>query len=653
MHRVRLWLIAGSLAVFLLSYLSINTDVGSDPKLTLLVSQALVDHQTVYLDAYVDETLIDAPFANYVAEGVILPTGEHYSHYFPVGPSLVALPFVALARLGGWDMRTTDNYRLQELLSALTVALAFLLSYALARCYVSGSPALVIAFVSVMGSSLISTMGTAFWSLNPAVLFIGGALLLLARSDGDKARPLPPLALGGLLFLAFLCRATAAAFILPVFGYLALRQRRSLLPVAAVALALLLVYVLWTYRLTGSATTAYYSPARLGVERAPLWVGVAGNLVSPGRGIFVFSPFLLALLAGCVAYWRSLWRRPMVWLCLVWFGLHVLLVARAASWWGGWSFGPRLLTDLWPGLVVLTALWWAAVAGDDRDRHRRLWGMAYLGLAVPAILTNALVGLYSQPASRWNGLIDPVAPPGDPSGSDLFDWRHPQILATNAMLCGIVREKVDRAPEQGQLAAYRLGQTIGHNADRILVPWLVGAPAPDAAPALTPDAVPFRFYLPVVSTTGNLARFVGWSAPVGGDGRAGLRLSVCRRAEIRFYLAKLPESGAVTLALRGQSLGRQNVRYYLNGTEVGQQLWSGDLFETQTVGFAGDLLREDALNVLAFDFPDAHFASLRDQRPRGLALESVTLSPGAAGPPAPGAAADVPAPTPGTAYPAP
>ncbi len=387
------------------------------------------------------------------------------------------------------------------------------------------------------------------------------------------------------------------------------------------------------------------------MERAPLWVGIAGNLVSPGRGIFVFSPFLLVLLAGYIVYWKDLWRRPMVWLCLVWCGLHVLLVARAASWWGGWSFGPRLLTDLWPGIVVLTALWWAAVAGDDGGRRRRLWGLAYLGLAVPAILAHALIGLYSQPASRWNGLIDPVAPPGHPAGSDLFDWRHPQVLASNGMLCAMVREMVDRAPAQGQLGAYRLGQAIGYDADRILVPWLAGVPeaAAETAPGvgLAAPAGPFQFYLPVVSTTGNRARFVGWSAPAKENGRAGVRWSQCPQAEIRFTVAQSPAPGDVTLALRGQSLGRQEVRYSLNGTEIGRQVWSGDLFQTQTISFSGDLLQEGVLNVLAFDFPDARVASLRDQRPRGLALESITLWPGAAAPtPAPAA-------PPGTAYPAP
>lgn len=650
MHRLRLWLIAGSLLVFLLSYFSINADVGSDPKLTLLVSQALVDHRTTYLDAYAKDMLLGVPFDGYVAEGTILRTGGHYSHYFPVGPSVVALPFVALARLRGWDMRTTDNYRLQEILSALTAMAAFLLSYALAHCYVSAYPALAIAFVSVLGSSLISTLGTAFWSHNPTVLFIGGTLLLLARADSGAATAPHPLALGGLLFLAFLCRASAAAFILSVFGYLALRQRRSLLPVGVVALALLLLYLLWTYRLTGSGTTTYYSPSRLAVERAPLWVGISGNLISPGRGILVFSPFLLALLAGYVVYWKTLWHRPMVWLCVVWFGLHVVLVARAASWWGGWSFGPRLLTDLWPGIVLLTALGWAAVAGNTRGRRARLWGMAYLGLALPAIGVNAFIGLYSQPASRWNGVIDPVAQ-GQDDNSDFFDWHHPQMLASNDMLCTMVREKLGRAPVQDHLPAYKVGQIIAYNADQVVTSWLAVASDSSSGPSAVvgprPESLSLHFYLPVVSTPGNLAHFLGWAAPEVGDGGVGLRWSQCPRAEIRFYLDESPLPGEVTLAIRGQSLGRQNVRYFLNGTPVGQHVWSGTTVEVQAARISRDVLQAGTLNVLVFEFPDAHFPSLRDQRPLGLALESVALWHGV------GALVPVPTVTPEAAYPAP
>ena len=621
MRRHHLWLIAGSLLIFLLSYYSINSEVGSDPKLTLLVSQALIDHRTIYLDAYVEDTILERPFYDFVASGDILLDGEHYSHYFPIGPSLLSVPIVGLARLAGWDMRTPDNYHLQEILSALTAVAVFVLGYALARCYVAERPALAIAFVSVLGSSLISTLGTAFWSHNPAVLFISGVLWLLARVNSGKSDNLHPLALGTLLFLAFMCRASAVAFILPVFGYLALRHRRDLLPVGGTALALLLLYLFWTYRLTGAGIAAYYSPARLAVERSPLWVAIAGNLVSPSRGIFIFSPFLLVVLAGYLKYRKALWRQPMVWMCLVWFGSHLVVVARAASWWGGWAFGPRLLTDLWPGIIVLTAIWWAAVASDGRHRSAWLWGAAYLSLALPAILIHSGLGLFSQPASRWNGFIDPL-PQGvdDLTGSDLFNWRYAQVMATNSMLCRIEREKMDRAGALGEIPPGEYGliivNEIGRDAAR--------GPA-DSSPPGQSESSPAQVYFPIVFTPGILAHFLGWTEPTTTAEGASVLWSECDRAEIRFYLVESPDSGDISMAVRGKSFGRQRVSWFLNDTLVGEHSWAGDEVETQTIHFPSELLREGELTVVSFSFPDARYPSLRDQRPIGLALQSVTL----------------------------
>ena len=623
------WLVAGGLAVFLLSYFSINADVGSDPKLTLLVSQALVDHHTVTLDAYRADVILDHPFSDYVAEGTILETNGHTTYYFPAGPALLSAPVVALLRSAGWDMRSTDNYRLQELLSALTATLAFFLAYTLARRFVPARAALVITLVSVLGSNLLSTLGTALWSHNYAVLFIAGGLWLLA---GDRRlTPARSLLLGVLLFLAFLCRATAAAFIVPALAYLALRQRRALLPAAAAALALLLAYLLWHQNVYGAWLPSYYSPQRLAVERAPLWVGIAGNLLSPGRGIFVFSPFLLVVLAGGAAHRRDLRPRALVGLCAVWFALHLVLVARAASWWGGWSFGPRLLTDLWPGLILLTAIVWAAVTRRATPRRARLWAAAYLGLALPALFFHAGLGLNSQAASRWNGAIDPVPEPGSHTLGDLFDWRISQVAASNAMLCRLAGNAWQRAglpPES--LAPYRMGQRIAPTADQTTRWTPAGAPA---VPAIVPSARG-RAFLPAVVGPGALVRFTGWAPLAGGD----FRWSQCPQAAVYFRLEERPAAAWLTLAVEGMTLGRQQVRYTLNGTLLGSSQWAGDEDETQSVRLASDLLRPNAINVLTFDFPDARSPSRRDQRPLGLALRSLAFhvtTPPPTPPPAP------------------
>ena len=622
MRHPLIWLVAGGLAVFLLSAFSINTDVGSDPKLSLLVSQALVDHHTVTLDAYRSDVILDHPFSDYVAEGTILETNGHATYYFPAGPALLSAPAVALLRSAGWDMRSTDNYRLQELLSALTATLAFFLSYALARRFVPGRDAVLIALVSVLGSSLISTLGTALWSHNYAVLFIAGALWLLA--GGRPLSPARALLLGVLLFLAFVCRASAAAFIVPVFAYLALRQRRALLPAAVAALALLLPYLLWHQRVYGAWLPAYYSPQRLAVERAPLWVGIAGNLISPGRGIFVFSPFLLVVLAGGAAYRRGLRPRALVGLCAVWFALHLALVAQAASWWGGWSFGPRLLTDLWPGIILLTAIVWAAVARQAIPRRARFWATAYLALALPALFFHAGLGLNSRAASRWNGAIHPVSSPGAPLDSDLFNWHYTQVAASNAMLCRLAGDDWQHAglPLES-LAPYRRGQRIAPSADQT-TRW---PPAGVMAAPVIVTATRGRAFLPAVLGPGALVRFTGWASVAGDD----FRWSQCPQAAVHFRLAEGPTAAGLTLAVEGRTLGRQQVGYTLNGTSLGSSQWAGYANETQFIRLAGDLLRPNAVNVLTFNFPDARSPSRRDQRPLGLALRGlafhVTLPP--------------------------
>lgn len=645
MRRPLFWLVAGGVAVFLLSYLSINTDTGSDPRLNLLVSQALVDYHTVYLDNYRSDAILDRPFADYVADATIQETNGHYIHYFPVGPSLLSAPAVALARRAGWDMRTTDNYRLQELLSALTAVLALFLGYALARRFVSDRSAVVIALVSTLGGSLISTLGTALWSHNYAVLFIGGALWLLA---GGEHRPLSTpraLLLGALLFLAFLCRATAAAFIAPAFIYLALRQRAALALTAAAALGLLLGYQLLYHHLLGSWLPSYYSPARLTVERAPLWVGVAGNLISPGRGLFVFSPFLLVVLAADAFHSRRLRRQRLVWLCAAWFALHLILIARAASWWGGWSFGPRLLTDIWPGIILLTAIGWAAVTADTTPRRARLWAMAYVGLALPALFIHVVLGLNSQPASRWNGAIDPVPLSGGALG-DLFNWRYTQIAASNGMLCQIERESALREGQSpSTLTSYQLGQIIAYNADPISRLKPPPPPADDTAAGGTQDAADSpraRVFLPSLLTPGNIALFIGWAEPTALEGGGGFRWSQCAEAAVHFRLEEPPVTALTTLEIEATSLGRQRVRYSLNGMALGSSEWSGDPGERRAVTFPSELLRPGAVNVLIFEFPDAHEPSLRDQRPLGLALQGLTFH-----------AETPPEPPPSEAYPAP
>ena len=82
-------------------------------------------------------------------------------------------------------------------------------------------------------------------------------------------------------------------------------------------------------------------------------VALAGNLVSPARGLFIFCPLVVLSVAGVVVRWRA-GELTAFWKALAVIPiLHWIVVSAFKHWWGGDSYGPRFFTDLMPIFAVL------------------------------------------------------------------------------------------------------------------------------------------------------------------------------------------------------------------------------------------------------------------------------------------------------------
>src|SRR5258708_152540 len=99
--------------------------------------------------------------------------------------------------------------------------------------------------------------------------------------------------------------------------------------------------------------------------RCGLLNGVAGLLVSPPRGLFVFSPFLLLVPAALRHGLRDRATRTLT-LAIGAAALAQILFYAKADWRAGYSWGPRWLTDLLPFLVWLLPPGLAALRGARR-----------------------------------------------------------------------------------------------------------------------------------------------------------------------------------------------------------------------------------------------------------------------------------------------
>jgi hypothetical protein len=500
---------------------------GSDPYLSFVTSLALIETGSTRLDPYLDR--IEVSPTHYAIEYV----DGHAYYYFPHGPAYFSTPSVWIASTVGVDVtRVSKNSRVQRLLATLTCVLALVLFHEIFRaCGVGRGWAWGLASLFTFGTGATSTMGSALWSINYAVLFTAAGLLLLLYLERRPDERWAGVLLGLLLLGAFLSRPTTAFFIAATLGWLAFGRRRAFLPTAVTAGGGLAIWMSLVYLEQGRWLPTYYGRAGTALGNPAFTEALYGTLLSPSRGLLVFSPFLIVGLLLSVRYAPSLLRRGPAWVAAAAFLGTWISVSGFHHWWGGHSYGPRLLTETYPVFAALTGMAWAAASRQERQGPGTFPRAMLIGLGVVAIWINAWQGLHNRYTTEWN-----VQPSVDHYPEYIFDWRYPQFLAKRTLLYA-------RSIEHAHL---RLS-------DRTPVP---------ANPTT----------LVVQGAAGDQAALVGWGAPDQGVAWArGSRAAVLFRSQA--WPADQPPD--LVLGLRGPDGTR--ARVLVNDREVGtiRTAWTG------------------------------------------------------------------------------
>ena len=295
------------------------------------------------------------------------PDGRLISLYPIVTPLLVTplyVPAVAYLRLDGWTNARLDRVAkvMEKLSASLVAALSAALLFLLLCRRVKTSVALLLTAAYAFGTTTWMIGSQALWQHGMAELLVIGALLLLT------ARCTWPRTLAAGLVLGLIAGNRPPDVILAAaLGAHALfwaGRRRALLLAGAAALPMLLV-LFYNLRAAGNIAGGYGLVGSAHFFEHGLLPGIAGLLVSPTRGILLFSPFLLFL----VLAWRTLPRvreeRMLTLSMTACIALQLLLYAKA-DWRGGFSWGPRYMTDLLPFCMWMLAPVVAALRGVAR-----------------------------------------------------------------------------------------------------------------------------------------------------------------------------------------------------------------------------------------------------------------------------------------------
>jgi hypothetical protein len=397
----------------------------ADAKFSLLMDEALIHKWTPNIIDY------QVPRGR---GGIFINDGYPYNikiikgrllYVYSWGSSLLSLPAVLLFNAAGLKIapyRSPNKYnlsnelRMQTIITTGLCAIAIWLIYDAAGYLLPFPWSLAIALGAAFGTPIWSSASRSLWPQTWAVLLTAAAIWIFLSGS------VKPVLLGTLLAWSCLARPQVIPDVAIITGYTLLHYgRRFLWRYVAAGLCWTIPVCGVMLFFTGGAFSVSYNPGMLDFPQE-FWRRLYGLLFSPSRGLFVFSPLTLVPLYLTIRYWKILPDRRLATLALVIIGMHLVMVSSWVVWWGGASYGPRLLLEVVPWFVLLAILGFSAFVED----HSLAFCQRSITISITALALAVSIGT-NAPGALVRNSID--WRPLDPDHLQvLWDWHDPQFL---------------------------------------------------------------------------------------------------------------------------------------------------------------------------------------------------------------------------------
>ncbi len=441
-----------AIVLFLGIYLFSGTSrIGTsfDSRWTVYIAESIWNHHDTNLDEY-PAVLESSKFyalecvdvAGHVRTYGPLQCNGHWYDSYPIGGTVLTTPLIIAAVdvmralhplisrfhtsqpvIEGFlegDFDAAHPLIEMEVASALLAAAAVMMFY-IGRMYLPPKRAVWLTLLFALATSAYSVAGRAVWQHTPSMLLLTIVIYLLLRAE-DR----PALAgwVGLPVALAYTCRPTDALFVMVFTIYVAVRHRKYLpwylLSAAPVAAA----FIAYNYSIYHNIFSPYYRTDLIGFLPANwprMAVALAGNLVSPSRGLFIFTPVFIFAIVSMV---RMKWKAALApWLAVLVLAHWIIVSSYVSNWWAGHSYGPRFFTDLTPIFALFLIPWFAN------------WQMLARGVRI-LFVTCALIGFaihvrggWSEAVIQWNSYPQNV----DQHPERNWDWKDLSFLRTQVI----------------------------------------------------------------------------------------------------------------------------------------------------------------------------------------------------------------------------
>jgi len=350
----------------------------------------IIKEGTIYLDSYYDMLLEKYPHPHdkdsrkglvpFYLRKVVGTESDHYVSAFPIITPILALPIYFFPVILGVAINFQNLTILAHITSALIVALSggFLYLFLKDHFFHEDSQTSLINQKSFLLTTIYlfatinyAHISQALWQHGTAQLFTILALLAIYKKRYILtglffglmllSRPTSAIAVGllGLLALVRLLNLENPSFLRILrSGWIKKEATLKLIGKIILGTAPTILFFLWYNK------TFYQSIANQGYStqiftewKGRFPEGFLGLWLSPSKGILIYSPIFLLSLYGIYKSFKDSFKNGPKNIQYLIFSLiviiHTLVLGKWKHWFGGWSFGYRMASDIIPFLVLL------------------------------------------------------------------------------------------------------------------------------------------------------------------------------------------------------------------------------------------------------------------------------------------------------------
>lgn len=274
---------------------------------------------------------------------------------YPIIPGIFNTPVYFAAYLAGIDL-LGNTFPLSMITSAIIASFSVILLYGcLLKICKNSITSFFFALIYVFATAVWSVACRSIWQHGPSLLLITISLFLILSKKQSW------LSLSGFfLGLAVFNRPTNILIALPITVYIFFHHRKAMLKFLVLSLIPAFFLLAYSTFYWGDLLSLGQVQGGTGFD-GRFFEGIAGLLISPSRGLLVFSPIFVFSIFSAIVVLFNKNTDPLYKYLSVSMILFILLYSKWGMWWGGWTYGYRLLIEIVPVLIIFLSLFWKDV----------------------------------------------------------------------------------------------------------------------------------------------------------------------------------------------------------------------------------------------------------------------------------------------------